>query len=282
MEQSRRTRPRALPPGWYPEDPDEVRSLVQRWTSDSPRPEAFSAISPHAGWYFSGELAAMAVASLRRCDTVVVVAGHLSASASILIAEEDAYETVMGPIEADSPLASSLADEIMEAGFHPPLPDRATDNGVEVLLPLVAALHPGAKALWLRCPPNYTARELGAALMRAAVDAGRTIAVLGSTDLTHYGPAYGFEPAGRGAKAELWALGVNDKAFVDALVDMNPTALIDIAVSRHAACSGGAAAAALCFAIEAGGTEILILGRSSSLDKHQDSSFVGYCAAAFR
>lgn len=282
MRGTLRIREMGLPSGWYPEDPAEIRDLVAGWSGPEAQAcTAHAAIAPHAGWAFSGSLAAKAVRALRRSETIIVVAGHLGVNSPILAAREEAFRTVQGLLEADGELLAAMVRALAEAGIPGPDEDRWVDNGVEVLLPLVAELQPGARILWLRCPPNQRSRDLGDAIRNAASETGRSVAVLASTDLTHYGPSYGFEPAGRGTKARSWARDVNDKAFVDALLDMNPTAVLDAATRLHAACSGGAAAAAISFAIESGATEARILGRSSSSEIQGGDSFVGYCAAAF-
>lgn len=275
------TRSMCLPAGWYPRSAAEIERLIAGWTAGTPSSQALACIAPHAGWTFSGGLAAIAVRSLRPSDTIVVIAGHLGADDPLLAAYESRYETVQTHLDADGDLFEALVAELREDGIPAPERDRYVDNGVEIILPIVAALQPGARILWLRCPPNFIARQLGAALMRAASSTGRTVSVVGSTDLTHYGPAYGFSPAGSGAKAQAWVRNSNDRSFVAALESMNPTALLEAAVSRHAACSGGAAAAALCYAIESGATEARILGRALSCEVRPDESFVGYCAAAF-
>ena len=107
------------------------------------------------------------------------------------------------------------------------------------------------------------------------------MACVGSTDLTHYGPAYGFTPAGLGEKAEKWVKGTNDKAFIDALLDMNGDAVLALAAKKGSACSAGAAAAAIGFALETGSTEARLLAYSTSLEVRRDDSFVGYAAVAF-
>jgi AmmeMemoRadiSam system protein B len=88
-------------------------------------------------------------------------------------------------------------------------------------------------------------------------------------------------PAGMGEKAEKWVKSVNDKAFIDALLDMNCEVALSHAVKKGSACSAGAAVAALSFAIEVGATEAELLDYATSLDIRQDDSFVGYAAIAF-
>lgn len=281
MENGQAVRKAALPHGWYPRDRASIAGCLAEWTEGLEVRGALAAVSPHAGWSFSGRLSALAVAALAEAETVVVVGGHLSAASPILYAAESAFETAVGSLAADGELLKALCDELLSAGIPPPVPDIYIDNSVEVLLPMIAFLQPKAKLLWLRSPPRYGAKELGAALGLAAVSLGKKVVCVGSTDLTHYGPAYGFTPVGRGEKAEKWVKSVNDKAFVSALLDMNCEAALLHAAKKASACSAGAAVAALGFALEAGATEALLLGYGTSLEIRNDDSFVGYAAIAF-
>lgn len=281
METGEAMRSPALPYGWYPRDLETIRRTLETWTGGLAPIGARAAVCPHAGWTFSGRLAAMAIASLEQADTVVVIGGHLAPGSPILCARERAFETAAGEIRADLALLKALGDELVDAGIPHPAPDLEADNSVEVLLPMVAILHPGAELLWLRSPPRSAARELGAALGRASIALGKKVACIGSTDLTHYGPAYGFTPAGLGEKAEKWVKGTNDKAFIDALLDMNGDAALALAAKKGSACSAGAAAAAIGFALETGATEARLLAYATSLEVRRDDSFVGYAAVAF-
>jgi AmmeMemoRadiSam system protein B len=155
------------------------------------------------------------------------------------------------------------------------------DNTVEIQLPIIKARFPGSKALWLRAPNGPAALVLGRALAEATRVLGRKVACLGSTDLTHYGSAYSFSPAGHGARAESWVRDVNDKGFVDALLAMDGEAVLLRGEEDHSACSFGAAAAALSFAQANGAVRAELLGYASSLDVRKDESFVGYAAVGF-
>jgi len=281
METDEEKRRPALPYGWYPRDRTDIARVLAEWTESLEIHDAKAVVSPHAGWSFSGRLSALAIGCLAESETIVVVGGHLSQASPILYARESTFETVAGDLPADRELLKALGEELRDSGTPSPLPDDEVDNSVEVLLPMIAQMQPAAKLLWLRCPPHYGSKELGAALGRASATLGKKVACVGSTDLTHYGPAYGFMPAGRGEKAEKWVKGTNDKAFIDALLDMNCETALAHAVRKGSACSAGAAVAALGFAIETGATEAHLLAYATSLEMRQDDSFVGYAAVAF-
>lgn len=281
METGDAKRKSALPYGWYPREMAAVARAMSAWTEGLGSGDALAVVSPHAGWSFSGRISALAIAALAAAETVVVVGGHLSQNSPILFARESCFETAAGDLAADADLLKALGDELRDSGIPSPQPDDYVDNSVEVLLPMVAYLQPKAKLLWLRSPPHYGAKELGTALGRASSSLGKKVVCVGSTDLTHYGPAYGFMPAGVGEKAEKWVKGTNDKAFIDALLEMNCETALSRAVKKGSACSAGAAVTALGFALEEGATEARLLDYATSLDIRQDDSFVGYAAIAF-
>ncbi|MDX9826832.1 MAG: AmmeMemoRadiSam system protein B [Spirochaetia bacterium] len=281
MDTTASPRRMTLPHGWYPRNQTEIDSLLGEWTGDVKIRKAKAAVSPHAGWVFSGRLAALAVASLENADTVAIIGGHLAQNSPVLYAQEPSFEVPGGELEADQELFSAFKEQLRDSGIEAPEPDRYVDNCIEVLLPMVAALHKGAKLLWLRAPPRNESKELGACLARAAQQLDRRVVCLGSTDLTHYGPAYGFTPMGLGEKAERWVSGTNDKAFIDALLEMNSEAALTRALKKEAACSPGAAVAALGFGLESGASSARLLGYSTSLEFRSADSFVGYAAIAF-
>jgi AmmeMemoRadiSam system protein B len=286
-------RRRYLPRGWYPDDPERLRALAASWAGaldPSLAGSAVAAVAPHAGWTFSGSLAAKAVSSLAlpkpaasrpsEPPTLAVFGGHLPRGARPLAARESSFETPLGPLQADLELRGAL-----DSSLGPALglgSDDEGDNTVEVLLPLVAALLPGVRVLWLRAPNDESSIELGRALFAAASSLGREIACLGSTDLTHYGPNYGFAPKGRGAAAEAWVRGTNDRRFVDALLALDGKAALALGEAERSACSPGAAVAALAFALSCGASDSRLIDYATSLDVRQDDSFVGYAAIAFK
>jgi AmmeMemoRadiSam system protein B len=272
-------RRRVLPEGWYPSSRSEIEGLVAQWMADPPPRGAVAAVAPHAGWAFSGRLAAKAALSLAEAETIAVIGGHLPAGYPVLLAEEEAFETPLGALYADLELAGALREAAAAASIRIES-DRAADNTVEIQLPILRALYPAARVLWLRAPASEDSIRLGEALAGAAASLGRSFVCLGSTDLTHYGPDYDFEPEGRGPEAEAWARDRSDKSFIDALLDMDaPRALAR--GEAGAACSSGAAAAALSFAAARGAAKPRLLAYAQSLELRRASSFVGYCALGF-
>lgn len=271
-------RPRSLPPGWYPATADGVRRQIALFLASPPAGVAGAAagIAPHAGWAFSGAIAARVIAALdRNVETVIVVGGHLGRSDPAVASREEAYETPFGRVDADLELLAAI-----EAGASLGTDDEA-DNTVEVQLPLVQALLPRARVLGLRAPPRSESWELGQRIAGAAAAIGRTVVVVGSTDLTHYGPNYGFQPKGVGRRALQWVRDENDARIVRAMVALDKAAVLAAANAGRAACSAGGAVAAMGFAAAVGSSAGTLLEYATSHDVHPDDSFVGYAGVVF-
>jgi hypothetical protein len=281
MTTNRRIRKRYLPSGWYPEDSAEISSLVADWTKSQNNLSAYAVVAPHAGWYFSADLAARAVWALRDCDTVAILGGHLGNGEPILYGDEDGFDCTVRDAENDIEVLNSLKAELKNVGIQEMAPDRDIDNSVEILLPLAGFRFPNARILWLRVPPDYKARELGSALFRAASSCKKQLVAIASTDLTHYGPNYGFMPRGLGEPAVQWVRNENDKGFISAALAMDADKVLKHARNNFSACSSGAVAAAISFALNAGARHSLLIGHKLSIDIHPDRSFVGYAAIAF-
>ncbi|MGA2766104.1 MAG: AmmeMemoRadiSam system protein B [Spirochaetia bacterium] len=282
-------RKRFLPPGWYPAGAERTTEVIQamsaalaagKGSAGSPGVArvalGVAGIVPHAGWEFSGSLALEVMSYLSRSiDTIVIIGGHLGPSDGIVCAMEDGYETPLGPMAADRELLGALgrAARLRE--------DRSADNSVEVQLPFARYLFPHARVLCLRAAPSEDASALGKAIAAACRQLGRKAAVVGSTDLTHYGPAYGFSPAGSGEKALSWMRDVNDRRFIEALLQMDDTGALGLARTERSACSAGGALCAISFAREMGVRAGRLLRYATSYEVHPADSFVGYAGVLY-
>ena len=279
----------SLPAGWYPREPKEVSRFLAEF--DRLGPFSRAAVSPHAGWYYSGRIAARAAACLEpEAETVVVLGGHLSSGSPPLFAMEDAVRTPFGPIPIDGEMRSILREKT--GGIE----DRFRDNTVEVLLPMVRFFFPQAELLWLRLPADTSSFEAGKTIAQTAAKLNKNVNVLASTDLTHYGRNYGFSPQGTGPAALRWVREVNDANFIKAVETGNSDEVLQCSGRDFSACSAGAVLGAMGFAEEAGLGKARLLEYATSADVHRDvhrdvhgaeislnvpDSFVGYAAFAF-
>lgn len=274
-------RKRSLPAGWYPEDAVGIDDWIEEWTrrsstADASAARAVAGVVPHAGWYFSGEPAFRVIRAIDpSVETVVVVGGHLPARGPVLAAVEEAFETPVGPLRADGELLRTITERLSWS------PDGEPDNTVEVQLPLIRRLLPDARVISLRAPAGDAAVALGRIIAECARLRKRRVAVIGSTDLTHYGPQYRFTPAGMGEQALRWVKEKNDAGMIGCMLSMDAEASIRYALKHRAACSPGGAAAAITFARAVGADAAKLLAYLTSRDRGPASSFVGYAAITY-
>jgi MEMO1 family protein len=275
-------RKRVLPLGWYPSGEAGVRATLENWQRAAQErganagENAAAVIVPHAGWTFSGRIAFETLRELKReCDTVIIVGGHMHEGEGVLAAEEKLFDTPLGTVENDLEFLDSLTERIVIRS------DTVPDNTVEVQLPLVLYLYCALQIVWLRCGAGDEAIALGRACAESAEALNKRICVIGSTDLTHYGPNYGFTPHGLGAEALNWMKNTNDAEIVQAMRDMNSKEVLRLGNERKAACSSGAAVAAIEFARSSGIRKGTLVAYATSHDIHPDDSFVGYAGIAY-
>ena len=239
---------------------------------------------PHAGWQFSGELAcgvfnALSAGSQASPDVIVIFGMHMPPGRRPLIMKEGGWETPLGTIEVAKDLGDRLASAIR---FEFETPDAfVPENTIEVQMPFVKYFFGGAKVLTIGPPADQTALEIGQTLVQEAKALSLNIKIIGSTDLTHYGANFGFEPAGSGRGAYEWVRDTNDRRVIDAMIAMNPQGVIDEGLSNHNVCCPGAAAAAIAAAKSLGARESELLGYSSSFETSPGDTFVGYAGIVY-
>lgn len=264
---------------WYPADRrDCLRAIAEfeRELGEEPEPGApgKALLAPHAGWFYSG---ATAWAALRRAastaiERIVIFGRHLAPDDPPILVETDVWRTPLRDVEIDR-----AALERIKASFDVMVEtDRRhqRDNTIELVLALAAHAFPNAALVALGAPPTTGAIELGRAVATALDDGARTL-FIASTDLTHYGPNYGFTPRGRGAGALAWVREENDADFIRAVATGDPRRILASAAARRNACCAGAVAAAWSAAEMPPGK---LIRHATSADRQFEaaSDFVGY------
>jgi AmmeMemoRadiSam system protein B len=271
---------------WYPSSRTEcerqIRDYVSAKTADQPEKEYLAGIVPHAGWYYSGSIACNVINALQAgsaVDAIVVYGMHLHPGSPRYIMTSGAWETPFGSIEVDRKLAGRLADRFSFEIETPRSFNR--DNTIELQLPFVKYFFPNARLVSLGVPPDAASLEIGQAVVELAAELDLQIKVIGSTDLTHYGFNYGFTSHGTGEEALQWVKGENDRRIIEAMLAMDPEAVINEANASQNACCAGAAATAIASARKLGATRAEQMAYATSYDKSPGDSFVGYVGMLF-
>jgi AmmeMemoRadiSam system protein B len=185
-----RVRPPAVAGSFYPADGSELRSYVEHALEHVGGPTGRSAtpkavIAPHAGYVYSGPIAASAYARVRaardRVSRVVLLGpAHRVAVPAVVASTADAFSTPLGPVPVDT----AGRDALVEAGLVVVGDDvHAAEHSIEVQLPFLQVCLGDVAVLPLavgRVAAANVADVLG------HVWGGEETLVVVSTDLSHY------------------------------------------------------------------------------------------------
>ena len=190
------TREPAVAGIFYPARPDELVATVRRLLDDAapaaaPPPKAV--IAPHAGFAYSGPVAATAFrcAAARRDEVrrvVVIGPSHFVAFAGLASSGAAAYRTPLGRVEVDAGAEEALSGlpfvTVLAAAHE-------REHCLEVELPFLQEILGVFRVVPL-VVGDATAAEVGGALER--VWGGEETLIVVSSDLSHYRD---YETAGR-------------------------------------------------------------------------------------
>ena len=181
-------RPAAVAGMFYPEDPTRLRDEVDRLLAavqvplDEPMPKAL--IVPHAGYAYSGPVAASAYARLRRAgDTLerVVLLGpsHHAAFHGLALPDSEAFETPLGSMPIDTDAFARIPRVPRNEAIHRP------EHSLEVQVPFLQRVAPRARLVPLAVG-EVTPFQV-AEVVEALWGGPETVIVV-SSDLSHYLP----------------------------------------------------------------------------------------------
>jgi MEMO1 family protein len=181
-------RPPAVAGRFYPAAPDRLRTAVAEMLagvppSAGPAPKAL--IAPHAGYAYSGVVAAAAFAQLRNAPpgierVVVIGPAHYVPVAGVAAPSADAFETPLGRVPVDRQALATIADlpfVAPEDGAHAP------EHALEVELPFLQAVLEDFAIVPLLVGDAVT--EQIADVLRRLWGGPETMIVV-SSDLSHY------------------------------------------------------------------------------------------------
>ena len=237
-------------------DPQSGQSDQQSVEPRAGRGRLLGLVVPHAGYPYSGPIAAHSYAALVRSRTpetaVILGPNHRQVGAEIALSSHDAWETPLGTL----PIDNRLRGELLETATIR-IDDRAhgAEHAVEVQLPFLQYLDATPRILPVAVATRDPSRceSLGQTIARVIAATGRDAVVIASTDLTHYEPSEAATAA--------------DEPVLDLLADLDPAGLLEhVERTAHTMCGPGATAATLAAANRLGAESGTIYAYATSRD----------------
>ena len=259
---------------WYPLAAAALKADVEGYYAGAAQThvagEVVGLLAPHAGYVYSGQVAAHAYKTVwgESFDTVVILApSHRKYFQGIAAFTGDAYQTPLGTVPVDAALGEQLIGRTHLIAELPAV--HAAEHAVEIHLPLLqVALREFSLVPLIMGDQSLGTCEILAEVIVGALS-GRRALFVASSDLSHYHP---YEQAVR-----------MDQAALKRVAAMDPYGLLHDLYEEHAeACGGGPVATVMLIARHLGADRAEILKYANSGDVTGDgSAVVGYAAAAF-
>ncbi|HEU5411819.1 MAG TPA: AmmeMemoRadiSam system protein B [Candidatus Acidoferrales bacterium] len=259
-------RPAAVAGQFYPAEPLQLRSMIHNLLPQpSEKSRALAFMAPHAGYIYSGRVAASVYGSLHLPSRFILLGPrHFPRGERFAVLSEGAWETPLGRVDVDTALASEIKNAFPllreDAVAH------AREHSLEVQLPFLQCLVPNFTfvPIVLGADRFDALESLGRAIAQVLSKHRDEIMLLVSSDMNHY---------------ESDAITrVKDRKAIDAILSLDARRLYDtVRLESISMCGYAPAVAMLAAARELHAAEAKLISYATSAEVSGDyERVVGY------
>ena len=260
---------------WYPGDPEQLKTDINRYLSDARvsdiNGQVTALVVPHAGFVYSGQVAAHAYKTVQGdwFDAVIVIGpSHRARFSGATIYNGTGYETPLGVMPVDTIMAGEIvADSNGIVSFAPD--DRSPENSLEIQIPFLQMVLDDVPLvpILMGTQDMGTCRALADAIIQAI--GNKRVLVIASSDFSHY---HDYDKA---VEMDSAALGYIEKLDIDGF-------LHSLGKGESEACGAGAIIVTMMVARAMKADRSRLLEYMNSGDITGDKSgVVGYAAVVF-
>ena len=145
------------------------------------------AVVPHAGYMYSGRVAASVYAKLPRADIFLILGTNHQGIGSLVAVSKDTWSTPLGEVEADEAFVDALPKRIIDIDETA----HRYEHSIEVQLPFLQFLF-GRKfhfvPISIALTDEDTTKEVGEDLASTITKIEKKVVMLASSDFTNYEP----------------------------------------------------------------------------------------------
>jgi len=174
---------------FYPHDPEALRNLIAELVHRGQhKKKAISIVSPHAGYVYSGKVAGSVFSSVTPPENYVILGpNHQEVSTGISIMKHGVWETPLGDVPINTPLAELIMKHTAVAKEN--AKSHSQEHSLEVQVPFIQYLT--RRLTIVPISIAYFAafedlEELGNALAKAIREYDQDVLIVASTDMSHY------------------------------------------------------------------------------------------------
>jgi len=177
---------------WYPGEPEILSRDVKRYLESVKKEklegEIVALVSPHAGYMFSGQVAAYAYKLIegRSYDSVIVIApSHRAFFRGVSIYDRGGFGTPLGIVPVDTELSKKMMEKRKEIKFLPEA--HAQEHSIELQIPFLQTVLKPFKIVPIVMEPKWTwetCQYLASAIIESIK--GKKALLVASSDLSHF------------------------------------------------------------------------------------------------
>jgi len=283
---------------FYEESPEKLFEQVRKCyleAFDGEMPQAPSerrgnvlgAVSPHAGFYFSGTTAARSYGNIAMdgIPGTFIIIGPLHGAGRTVAMGGETYSTPLGEVEIDN--------DLVNAFWKPPIDKLSSthryEHSIEVQLPFIQFLDKPFKLVPIAMGRHdyKTAKKVGETIVEGIRKEGREddVVIVASSDFSHVGPSYRRTPTAEATSTSLLAwMEKYDGMAVDKITEMDGAGLLKVRDRYDMSACGAAPIAAMLTATKMlGATRGEKLEYTTSYEKSgRATGIVGYASIIIR
>lgn len=177
---------------WYPADAKELSAMLDGYLDAASAPAVrgriVAIISPHAGFIYSGPVAAYGYKLLSTCNikTVIVLGlSHRKYYDGISIYNSGEFQTPLGSLQVNEQLTCAIMKKSSRIGFYPEIFE--SENSLETQLPFIKKVLPGAKIVpVIFGTSNYEDARALAGILSEILSDRDDVVIVASTDMSHF------------------------------------------------------------------------------------------------
>lgn len=249
-------------------------------------------VAPHAGYIFSGFTASRTFKAIYEDGIpeafVILGPNHTGMGSPIAIYPEGEWITPLGEVEVDKELARSIAKHSKIADLDELA--HKYEHSLEVQLPFIQYIADKAEKevkivpITLGIQDEEVAEDLGKAIFEAQKELGRDIVVIASTDMMHYGYAYGYVPFRARGEDLIGRIKEWDLRVIRQVLNLDYKEMFrEIRKMSHTMCGPGGVAAAIVYSRLAKANEAELLHYTTSYEVSRSTdAIVGYASVVVR
>jgi MEMO1 family protein len=260
------TRSPAVAGRFYPGDEKSLRLAIQELTGDVPteKKKVLAAVSPHAGYIYSGGVAAKTLCGIEVPETVILLGPNHTGQGAPVGLSTSTWEMAMG----DVPVDDDFIEELLQETEYIEKDELAHqyEHSLEVQIPFLQMAQPKLSIVPISISHvSYKLLdEIGLALAEVIKRSNKEVLLVASSDMTHYEPREAAEK--------------KDQYVLKKLADMDPSILYrSVTGHRISMCGIMPVTVALITALELGATKTELIHYTDSGEITGDTDqVVGY------